>query len=394
MRGSRPARRRRATARARSRRTAKARNRSTATGTATRSTVATTINSRYRLERPLGHGGMASVHLARDTELDRLVALKLLAENLGGDESVHRRFVREARLAARLSHPNVVSVFDAGEDGGRPYIVMEYVEGENLAELLARRGRLPPDEAHGLAAQAARGLAHAHEAGLVHRDVKPQNLILRRDGTVKIADFGIARAAETTITVAGTVLGTAAYLAPEQALGEEVTAAADVYSLGAVLYELLTARPPFEFETLADLADQQQRMEVTPVRDLAPEVPPELEDVVMRCLARNPAYRPASAGELARVLSGDEAPTQPLQRPTAIQAPPRRMLGNRRTLWLALAGVASLAAILLAVAFAGQGSNSSPPPPTPAPAPVQPGTNAQQQARNLSAWLKRYSTRP
>src|SRR5204862_1574922 len=226
---------------------------------------------------------------------------------------------------------------------------MEHVDGETLADLLAHRGRLPPDEARELAAQAARGLAHAHEAGLVHRDVKPQNLIVRRDGTVKIADFGIARAAETTITQAGTVLGTAAYLAPEQALGEEVTAAADVYSLGAVLYELLTGRPPFEFETLADLADQQQRMEVTPVRDLAPEVPPELEDVVMRCLARNPAYRPTSAGELARLLTGGEAPTQPLQRPTAIQAPPHRGLADRRTLWLALAGLGVLAAILLAV---------------------------------------------
>src|SRR5206468_9926167 len=124
-----------------------------------------------------------------------------------------RRFLREARLAARLSHPNVVSIFDAGEDHGRPYFVMELVQGETLADLLARRGRLPPDEARGLAIQAARGLAHAHEAGLVHRDVKPQNLILRRDGTVKIADFGIARAAETTITQTGTVLGTAAYLA-------------------------------------------------------------------------------------------------------------------------------------------------------------------------------------
>ena len=205
--------------------------------------VAGTIDSRYRLERPLGHGGMASVHLARDTELDRPVAVKLLAENLSGDESVHRRFVREARLAARLSHPNVVSVFDAGEDGGRPYIVMEYVDGENLAELLARRGRIPPDEARGLALQAAQGLAHAHAAGLVHRDVKPQNLILRRDGTLKVADFGIARAAEATaLTQAGTVLGTAAYLSPEQALGEEVTPATDVYSLGVVLYELLTGR--------------------------------------------------------------------------------------------------------------------------------------------------------
>src|SRR5438876_783054 len=221
-----------------------------------------------------------------------------------------------------------------------------------FAYVLDRRGRLPPDEARELAAQAASGLAHAHDAGLLHRDVKPQNLILRRDGTVKIVDFGIARAAETTITQTGTVLGTAAYLAPEQALGKKVTAAADVYSLGAVLYELLTGRPPFEFESLADLAAQQARMEITPVRELAPDVPPELEDVVMRCLARNAAYRPASAGELARLLSGGEPITQLLHRPTAVQAPARRRLGNRRKLWLALIGIVALAAVLAAVVLA------------------------------------------
>ena len=177
---------------------------------------------RYRLGRPLGHGGMATVYLGRDSELDRPVAVKVLAENLAGDAVFRERFLREARLAARLSHPNVVSVYDAGEDAdGRLYIVMECVEGETLADVLRERGRLPAAEAVGLALQACRGLAHAHAAGLVHRDVKPQNLLLREDGTLKIADFGIARAAETTaLTQVGTVLGTAAYLSPEQALGE------------------------------------------------------------------------------------------------------------------------------------------------------------------------------
>jgi eukaryotic-like serine/threonine-protein kinase len=341
---------------------------------------------RYRLERPLGHGGMASVFLARDTELDRAVALKLLAENLGGDENVRRRFVREARLAARLSHPNVVSVFDAGEDDGRPYIVMEYVDGENLTELLARRGRV-------LALQAAQGLAHAHAAGLVHRDVKPQNLILGGDGTLKIADFGIARAAETTaLTQAGTVLGTAAYLSPEQALGEEVTPATDVYSLGVVLYELLTGRPPFQVETLDDLA-QRPDLEVVPVRELAPEVPRDLEDVVMHCLARNPAYRPRDGSALAAELANDEpAPTRPL--PVT-----RKRSLDRRSAWIAVAGLLVLAAVALGVALSATGGGSKPSGERavtvqqPRVQPIPRGTDAQQQARNIAAWLRRHSGR-
>jgi serine/threonine-protein kinase len=324
---------------------------------------------------------MASVFLARDTELDRLVAVKLLDERAASDDGLRGRFVREARLAARLSHPNVVSVFDAGEDDGRPYIVMEHVEGETLADLLARRDRLPPEEARGLALQAAHGLAHAHAVGLVHRDVKPQNLLLREDGTLKIADFGIARAAEgTSLTQAGTVLGTAAYLSPEQALGEDVTPATDVYSLGAVLYELLTGRPPLEVRSLDDLAKANA---IAPLRELAPEVPKDLEDFVMRCLARNPAYRPT---DLERELAPQT--TQTRQMPTAAPAAP-----SRRKLWLALAGAAVLAAILLAVTLTG-GKESKQPPPTPRAVPQIPrGADAQEQARNIAAWLRSYSGR-
>ena len=338
---------------------------------------------RYRLERPLGQGGMATVYLAHDVELDRLVAVKLLAESLAGDQAFRRRFLREARLAARLSHPNVVGVYDAGEaEDGRPYIVMEYVDGSTLEG----RGRLPPREAVGLAVQACHGLAHAHAAGLVHRDVKPHNLLLRSDGTLKVADFGIARAAEATaLTQVGTVLGTAAYLAPEQAAGEEVTAAADVYSLGAVLYELLAGRPPYEPASLADLAD---RPEIRPVSELAPRVPRHVEDAVMRSLARNPAYRPASADELAREL-GDR-PTAPTR--AAPAAPARR----RSRWWLGLPAAAAIGAVAAGVVLATS-DDGRPPPRRPAPAavgPIPPGANAQEQAKNVAAWLRARAAAP
>jgi eukaryotic-like serine/threonine-protein kinase len=351
------------------------------------------VDGRYRLERPLGHGGMATVYLARDEELHRPVAIKLLAENLANDPAFRERFLREARLAARLSHPNVVSVYDAGEaEDGRPYIVMEHVPGKTFADL----GRVAPDEAVELATQACRGLAHAHAAGLVHRDVKPQNLLLRDDGTVKVADFGIARAAETTaLTQVGTVLGTAAYLSPEQALGEEVTPATDVYGLGAVLYELLTGRTPYEFDSLADLAAKQSSGQIVPVGELAPGVPANVEDAVMRSLARNPAYRPASAADFARELGAADEPTVPLHAPTRIAPRPARARIPTR-LWLVLAGVLALAAILLAVALAPGGGDSSPPP-KPRRATVQPiprGANAQQQAQKIAAWLRARAARP
>jgi serine/threonine protein kinase len=345
-------------------------------------------DGRYRLERLLGHGGMAAVYLGRDTELDRPVAVKLLAENLAGDAVFRKRFLREARLAARLSHPNVVSVYDAGESrAGQPYIVMEHVEGRTLADLLHERGRLSAAEAVGLAAQACRGLGLAHAAGLVHRDVKPQNLLLREDGTLKIADFGIARAAETTaLTEVGTVLGTAAYLSPEQAAGEEVTSAADVYSLGAVLYELLTGRPPYTFDSLGELAAKQAEGAIAPVSERAPEVPRRVEDAVMRSLARNPAYRPASAEAFARELAPDarEPPTVPL--PGETKAVPRRRL------WLALAAVLAAAAVALAVALATRGGGSPAPKPRPAAVPpIAHTANAKEQARTIAAWLRRNS---
>ena len=253
---------------------------------------AQTVGGRYRLERSLGHGGMATVHLARDETLGREVAIKRLSEALSGDEVFRERFMREARTAAGLSHPNIVGVFDVGEEDGVPYIVMECVEGRTLAELLAENGPLDPDRTVDLILQACAGLEHAHAAGLVHRDIKPQNLLVRDDDTLKIVDFGIARPVDgTQLTLAGTILGTAAYLAPEQALGERVTAAADLYSLGAVTYELLSGRPPYEFESLAELPVKQREGPPPPIDGVSEE----LQDVVRRCLAPDPANRPASA---------------------------------------------------------------------------------------------------
>ena len=371
--------------------------------------VAALAGGRYLLEQELGRGGMAAVHLARDVELDRLVAVKILALHLADDEGFRRRFVREARLAARLAHPNVVRVFDAGEDDGRPFIVMEYVPGVTLADELARVGRLTPAATVDLALQACAGLEDAHQAGLVHRDVKPGNLLLREDGVLKIADFGIARAAETTqLTQVGSVLGTAAYLSPEQATGDRVTAAADIYSLGVVLYELLTGRTPFAFETLAELLVKQREAPVPPVREHDPDVPEALEAAVMRCLARNPAYRPASAAHLAHELAGasPEPPTVPLPQATGVRAtdvateplappPPRAVERTPRGRLVAAVAVGlvllALAGAGLVWAVAGNGDGSPERDRRPSVEPVRSSDDPATQARNLADWLRAHS---
>lgn len=348
--------------------------------------TATLAGGRYRIERTLGRGGMAVVQLARDQELNRPVAIKVLAQHLAEDDAFRRRFLREATLAARLSHPNVVAVYDAGVEDGVPYIVMELVEGETLGDLLARRRRLDAATVADLGAQAAAGLAHAHAHGLVHRDVKPHNLLVRRDGTLKVADFGIARAAAAAerLTLVGSIVGTAAYLSPEQTEGSDAWAAADVYALGVVLYECLTGRTPYAGASLADLLRAQRERVVPPVRELAPETPDALEDVVMRCLARNPVYRPASAAEVARLLSATaEAPTRTLAAPPP-PAPraPRRRPGR---LTLALTGLAAALAVAAGALVA-----SRPDAAPPAPPPDRPGQPA-VQARELAAWLREVS---
>jgi eukaryotic-like serine/threonine-protein kinase len=270
-------------------------------------TAGTLFADRYRLERRLGVGGMATVQLAMDTRLERRVAVKLLAEHLAADSNFVSRFRREALAAARLVHPNIVQVFDFGseETTGRQYIVMEFVDGPSCAEILRELGRLEPDDAVSILTQACRGLEYAHRNGVVHRDVKPGNLLRSRDGgQVKLADFGIAKAAEhSDMTKVGSVLGTAAYLSPEQARGEPAGPASDLYALGVVSYQLLAGRLPFDAASLTDLARQQDTTSPPPLHELDPEIPRALSLVVARALERNPDDRFADAGAMERALA-------------------------------------------------------------------------------------------
>ena len=220
-----------------------------------RNVVGEVIGGRYELEELIGTGGMSSVYRARDSLLERHVALKVLHSHYAEDEDFVERFRREARAVAQLSHPNIVTVIDRGDDGGRQFIVFEYVAGENLKQLLVSRGALRVREALQIALQVARALAFAHEQGLIHRDVKPQNVLLNGDGRAKVTDFGIARSLDVAgVTQTGTVLGTSEYIAPEQARGEPVDVQTDVYSLGVVLYELLTGEVPFPGESFVAVA--------------------------------------------------------------------------------------------------------------------------------------------
>ncbi len=260
---------------------------------------------RYKLDRRLGVGGMATVQLAFDTRLERNVAVKLLAEHLAEDSSFVSRFRREALAAARLVHPNIVQVFDFGSDAtsGRQFIVMEYVDGHSCAELLRDRGPMAPRDAVEILTQACRGLDYAHRNGVVHRDVKPGNLMVNTDGVVKLADFGIAKAAEQSdITKVGSVLGTAAYLSPEQARGEPAGPASDIYALGVVSYQLMAGRLPYEAASLTDLARLQEGGPPPRLQDEARDVPPALAAAVGRALARDPERRYRDAAEMEDAL--------------------------------------------------------------------------------------------
>jgi eukaryotic-like serine/threonine-protein kinase len=306
-----------------------------------------TLSGRYETGQRLGSGGMSNVYKATDRILERTVAVKILAEHLSDDERFVARFRREALAVAKLIHPNIVQVYDTGVDEGRHYIVMEYVEGRSGAQILQRHGPVEPEIAAEIGVQACAGLDYAHRRGIIHRDVKPGNLMVvggpvgGGEMTVKLTDFGIARAIEQTrITQVGSVVGTAAYLAPEQVRGEEATPATDVYALGVVLYQFLTGRLPYEGSSLAELAVRQQNEKPLSPSTYDEGVQETLSAAVLRALEGDPNRRYASADELATglrlglegedvtlplqegtaatgVLGGDTAPTRHMGRDTA-----------------------------------------------------------------------------
>jgi eukaryotic-like serine/threonine-protein kinase len=261
------------------------------------------LDRRYAVTARIAHGGMAAVYLAMDTRLDREVALKVMHAELARDDDFVRRFIGEAKSVARLSHQNVVAVFDQGADGPFLYLAMEYVPGRTLKELLHDRGRFSPAEALDIMTGVLDGLAAAHASGIVHRDVKPENVLLTTDGRVKVADFGLARAlAAAGHTSAGLLIGTVAYLPPEQVAGGTMGPRGDVYSAGVMLFELLTGRQPFTGDTPLSVAYQHVNSDVPAPSSLVPGIPAAVDQLVLAATRREPAERPADAGELARAV--------------------------------------------------------------------------------------------
>src|ERR1700712_1236905 len=281
------------------------------------------IGGRYEIGGLLGYGGMAEVHKGKDVRLGRGVAVKGLRAGLARDPSFQNRFRREAQAAAGLNHPSIVAVYDTGEDDGpeghTPYIVMEYVEGHTLREVLKTQGHLPPQQAMEITAEVCAALDFSHRSGIVHRDIKPGNVMITNAGAIKVMDFGIARALAdnaATVTATAAVIGTAQYLSPEQARGESVDARSDVYSTGCLLYELLTGHPPFTGDSPVAIAYQHVRENPQVPSSVNREVPPEVDSIVLKALAKNPLNRYQTAAEmradLQRALAGQPVEAEPV----------------------------------------------------------------------------------
>jgi serine/threonine protein kinase len=342
------------------------------------------IAGRYRLESRLGFGGMSTVHLAFDRRLERRVAVKLLAEHLAEDPTFVSRFQREAQAAARLVHPNVVQVFDSGLDErtAQHFIVMEYIEGQSCAEILRDHGWVEGDEAVSIVEQACAGLDYAHRNGVVHRDVKPGNLLRAREGEVKLADFGIAKATEqSSITQVGSVLGTAAYLAPEQARGEEAGPSADLYALGVVAYQLISGRLPYEAASLTELALKQQREEPPTLDTLVAAVGPELADAVAIALALDPRDRYQTAREMGRAIGDAQRGIPPAEPSTG--AHPHGGHAAEATTVLAAGALGQGERTIVQPRGAGRGAGATParqPRPGPAPRRAAPPPAASTRA--------------
>jgi eukaryotic-like serine/threonine-protein kinase len=330
------------------------------------------FTSRYRLDRSLGTGGMGEVFAATDLDLQREVAVKRLAGSFATDATARSRFLREAWALARLNHPNVVGVFDVGEHEGRPSLVMELVHGRSLQRVL-RDGALPPGDAARIATEIARGLGAAHARGIVHRDVKPSNVILTDDGKVKIVDFGIARLSDaTTLTRTGMTFGSPSYMAPEQLTGDRQTvdARADLYALGCVVFEMLVGHPPFYGDEAMSVSYRQVHEAPPPLEAIRPQVPHALAALTERLLAKEPGRRPQSAGDVVAAL--ESPPTEPTttapqpngpQRTLPIPDRVNRLASRRPGRWIpwAVAGAVLLVlTVLLARAVGGAGPAESP----------------------------------
>jgi eukaryotic-like serine/threonine-protein kinase len=324
----------------------------------------TVLSGRYRLDSKLGSGGMSTVYLAQDEVLDRPVAVKLLHREISEEADQLERFRREARAAARLSHPNLVGVIDAGEDEGRPYIVFEYVPGDTLKQRIQGTGPLPVDEAVAYAIEIGRGLIAAHGRKLVHRDVKPQNVLIDPDGRAKVTDFGIARSLESHgLTATGRVLGTTDYVSPEQAMGEDVDERSDVYSLGIVLYEMLVGDVPFQAETQVGVAMKHVNEPLPDVLIERPDVSAAVASVVDRSTTKDPRDRYNSVGEMVRDLEATleveaaRAGGTTGEATTVLDSVPRskrRLGGGRRISGAGIAmGLVGLGLIAAALIFGG-----------------------------------------